>query len=69
MRWTPWIRPDQTINELTLPTAPVDMNDQEVRNHVLHTVADTTERDALVAVKGKVAFKNDSSEVFICTEV
>lgn len=69
MRWTPWVRPDQTINELTPPSAPVNMNDQEVRNHVLHKVEDTIERDALVAVKGKVAFQNDTEGVYICTEV
>lgn len=69
MRRTPWIRPDQTINELTPPTSAVDMNDQEIQNHVLHKVADTVERDALIAVKGKVAFQNDTSGVYICTEV
>ncbi len=69
MRWTPWIRPDQSINELTPPSSAVEMNGQEVRNLVLQKVSDTTERDALIAVKGKVAFQNDTDAVYICTEV
>ena len=68
-RKTPWIRPDNTINDLALPTSAVDMNGQEVRNLVLHKVSDTTERDALIAVKGKVAFQNDTDAVYVCTEV
>ena len=68
-RKTPWIRPDNTINDLTLPTSAVEMNGQEVRNLVLHKVSDTTERDALIAVKGKVAFQNDTDAVYVCTEV
>ncbi len=68
-RKTPWIRPDNTINDLALPTSAVEMNGQEVRNLVLHKVSDTTERDALIAVKGKVAFQNDTDAVYVCTEV
>ena len=68
-RRTPWIRPDNDINDLTAPTAAVDMNGQEIQNHVLHKVADSTARDALVAVKGKLAYQNDTDAAYICTSI
>lgn len=66
-RRTPWIRPDNDINDLAAPTAAVDMNDQEVQNMVLHKVADTDARNALIAVTGKVAYQEDTGGVYICT--
>lgn len=66
-RKTPWIRPDQTINDLTVPDSAVDMNDQEIQNVVLHKVADTDARNALIAVVGKLAYQEDVSAIYICT--
>lgn len=66
-RKTPWIRPDNDINDLALPTSAVDMNGQEVKNLVLHTVADTDERNALIAVKGKMAYQEDADAIYVCT--
>jgi len=66
-RKTPWIRPDNTINDLALPASAVDMNGQEVENLVIHKVADTDERNALIAVKGKMAYQEDTDGVYICT--
>ena len=66
-RRTPWIRPDNDINDLALPTSAVDMNGQEVQNLVLHTVADTDARNALIAVKGKLAYQADEDAIYVCT--
>jgi len=43
------------------------MNDQELQNHILHKVDDSTARDALNAVIGKVAFQSDTTAMYICT--
>ncbi len=68
-RKTPWIRPDQTINDLALPTSAVDMNGQEVENLVVHKVDDTDDRNALIAVKGKLAYQEDEDAIYVCTSV
>ena len=66
-RRTPWIRPDNDRNDLALPTSAVDMNGQECQNLVLHKVADTDARNALIAVTGKLAYVEDTDAIYVCT--
>lgn len=55
------------LHELGEPTAAVPFDGQQATNFVLHIVADSTARNALTAVVGKVAFQTDTLAAYLCT--
>jgi len=56
------------LDELGEPTAAVDMNEQQLQDVIIHTVADAA---ALAALSnptiGKFAFQTDTLSAYICT--
>jgi len=47
----------------------LDMAGHEALDMVIHTVADATEKAALVPVEGKLAYQSDTKSFYICTEI
>jgi hypothetical protein len=58
-----------TLDEISPPTSSMDFNDQESVDFVVQNVANQTALDALTPVLGKIAFKVDTLELWVCTEV
>jgi hypothetical protein len=58
-----------TLDELSPPLGDVDFNDQEATDFVIQNVANQTALDALTPVLGKLAFKVDTLELYLCTSV
>ena len=55
------------LHELGEPTGAVAINGQQLTDHVIHTVATQTAREALAAVVGKIVFQTDVLAPYICT--
>jgi hypothetical protein len=55
------------LNEFAVPTSAVAMNGQQLTNHVIHTVADTTAMEALTPLVGKLVWKTDALAPYVCT--
>ena len=55
------------LHELGEPTGAVAINGQQLTDHVIHTVANQTAREALAAVVGKIVFQADVLAPYICT--
>lgn len=54
------------LHELGEPTSAVAINGQQLTNIVVHNVADTTALNALTGVKGKLVYKDDSDDLWLC---
>lgn len=57
------------LHELGEPTSAVPFSGQQATNFVYQNVADQAALDALVGVLGKVAFKVDTLDVWVCTSI
>ena len=55
------------LNDLTAADGAIDCGGQELQDAVTHQVADSTARDLLTPVVGKVAFQIDTLAAYICT--
>lgn len=55
------------LHELGEPTGAVDFSEQQLQDAVVHTVADSTARDALTAAVGKIAWQTDELAIYACT--
>jgi len=55
------------LHELGEPTGPVDFNDQQIEDAVVHNVADAAALAGLDAVIGKIAFQVDELAFYGCT--
>lgn len=49
--------------------ANADLAGHQLTNQVVHTVANSTARDALTAVLGKIAFQSDTLAAYLCTSI
>jgi hypothetical protein len=53
----------------TAAVANADLAGYQLTNQVIHTVANSTARDGLTAVLGKLAFQTDTLAAYICTSI
>ena len=56
-----------SLDDVGAPDAPVDFNDQEATDFIIHEVADAAALAALDPVVGKFAFQVDTLSAYICT--